>query len=45
MSKDTLIKVALADDHILLRNALAALIEKFDNCKVVLQVSNVSTFG
>ena len=40
MSKDSLIKVALADDHILLRNALASLIEKFDNCKVVLQVSN-----
>ena len=29
MNKDNLIKVALADDHILLRNALASLIDKF----------------
>ena len=40
MNKDNLIKVALADDHILLRNALASLIEKFENCNVVMQVSN-----
>ena len=40
MNKDYLIKVALADDHILLRNALATLIERFENCKVVMQVSN-----
>jgi two-component system, NarL family, invasion response regulator UvrY len=32
-------KVALADDHILLRNALATLVDGFDNCKVVLQAS------
>ncbi|HEX6172278.1 MAG TPA: response regulator transcription factor [Chitinophagaceae bacterium] len=40
MKKDDLIKVALADDHILLRNALASLIDRFENCKVVMQVSN-----
>jgi DNA-binding NarL/FixJ family response regulator len=40
MKKDDLIQVALADDHILLRNALAALIDRFENCKVVIQVSN-----
>jgi len=34
------IKVGLADDHTLLRNALASLIENTDECKVVLQVSN-----
>jgi two-component system invasion response regulator UvrY len=30
-----IIKVALADDHVLLRNALASLIENFGNCKVI----------
>jgi len=40
MNKDSLIKVALADDHILLRNALASLVDRFENCKVVMQVSN-----
>lgn len=40
MKKDNLIKVALADDHILLRNALATLIDRFENFKVVIQVSN-----
>ena len=40
MKKEDLIKVALADDHILLRNALASLIDRFENCKVVMQVSN-----
>lgn len=40
MNKDSFIKVALADDHILLRNALASLIDKFENCKVVIQVSS-----
>jgi len=39
MNKDNQIKVALVDDHVLLRNALASLIEKFENCKVVIQVS------
>lgn len=40
MSKDHLIKVALADDHVLLRNALASLIDRFENCKVIIQVNN-----
>ena len=40
MKKGDLIQVALADDHILLRNALASLIDRFENCKVVMQVSN-----
>lgn len=35
-----MIKIALADDHILLRNALARLIGGFDNCRVVLEVDN-----
>ena len=34
------ITVALADDHILLRNALAALINNFGDCKVIIQASN-----
>jgi two-component system, NarL family, invasion response regulator UvrY len=34
------IKVALADDHVLLRNALANLIDTFDECKVIHQSSN-----
>jgi DNA-binding NarL/FixJ family response regulator len=40
MNQDHLIKVALADDHVLLRNALASLIDRFENCKVIMQVSN-----
>src|SRR5688572_26698624 len=34
------ISVALVDDHVLLRSALASLIDNFEDCKVVLQVSN-----
>ena len=34
------IKVALADDHILLRNALAQLIDSFGNCKIIHQSCN-----
>ena len=34
-----MIKIAMVDDHVLLRNALANLIDSFDNCKVVLQCS------
>jgi two-component system, NarL family, invasion response regulator UvrY len=33
----TIIKVALADDHVLLRNALAQLIDGFGNCKIIHQ--------
>ncbi|MEO8583747.1 MAG: response regulator transcription factor [Flavitalea sp.] len=34
------IRIALADDHILLRNALAALINGFENCKVIMEADN-----
>jgi two-component system, NarL family, invasion response regulator UvrY len=34
------IKVALADDHVLLRNALASLINAFEGCTVIMEVSN-----
>jgi two-component system invasion response regulator UvrY len=34
------IKVALADDHILLRNALSTLIDSFDDCRVINQSGN-----
>lgn len=34
------IKVALADDHVLLRNALASLINGFENHQVIFEVSN-----
>jgi two-component system, NarL family, invasion response regulator UvrY len=36
------IKLAMVDDHILLRNALACLINGFDNCKVVHEANNGS---
>jgi two-component system, NarL family, invasion response regulator UvrY len=35
-----MIKIALADDHVLLRNALASLINGFDHCRVVLESAN-----
>ena len=35
-----MIKVALVDDHVLLRNALAALIDSFGNCRVIHQSAN-----
>jgi two-component system invasion response regulator UvrY len=35
-----MIKVALADDHILLRNALATLIDSYGDCKVIHQATN-----
>ncbi|HTE32964.1 MAG TPA: response regulator transcription factor [Chryseolinea sp.] len=37
---NTIIKVGLVDDHILLRNALAALINGFGECRVVAQSGN-----
>lgn len=37
---NTLIKITLADDHQLLRNALATLIDSFGDCKVICQASN-----
>jgi DNA-binding NarL/FixJ family response regulator len=33
-------KIALADDHVLLRNALASLINGFDDCQIVCQANN-----
>jgi len=36
----TYIKVALADDHVLLRNALASLINSFGDCKVIYEANN-----
>src|SRR3982751_4489103 len=35
-----MVKIALVDDHVLLRNALGRLIAGFDNCAVVLEVAN-----
>ena len=41
MEKETIcIKVALADDHVLLRNALASLINSFGDCKVIHESNN-----
>jgi two-component system invasion response regulator UvrY len=41
MEKETsYIRVALADDHILLRSALASLIDSFGDCKVIHQSNN-----
>lgn len=34
------IKIAMADDHVLLRNALSNLIDTFDQCKVIIQANN-----
>lgn len=40
MKNQSTIKVALADDHILLRNALASLIDNFEECKVIYQAND-----
>jgi DNA-binding NarL/FixJ family response regulator len=40
MEKTALIKVSMADDHVLLRNALASLIDNFGGYKVISQCSN-----
>ena len=37
---EKIIKVALTDDHVLLRNALSRLIDSFENCKVTMECSN-----
>jgi DNA-binding NarL/FixJ family response regulator len=34
---NSIIKVSMADDHVLLRNALASLIDGFGDCKVIIQ--------
>jgi DNA-binding NarL/FixJ family response regulator len=38
--KETLIKVAMVDDHVLLRNALSSLINNTGKCTVLYEVSN-----
>ena len=38
------INIAMIDDHILLRNALSAVINGFDNCKVIYQASDGREF-
>jgi len=40
MNNSKKIRVALVDDHILLRNALANLIDSFENCQVIHQSEN-----
>jgi len=40
--KDSTTKIALADDHVLLRSALATLVDGFGNCKVIFQVEDGS---
>jgi two-component system invasion response regulator UvrY len=40
MIEQKLIKVALADDHILLRDALALLVNGFNNCQVLFTAAN-----
>jgi DNA-binding NarL/FixJ family response regulator len=42
--KEKIIRIALVDDHQLLRNALASLIENFDDCKVISQANNGTDF-
>ena len=37
MENNTTIQIALTDDHVLLRNALATLIDSFENCQVIHQ--------
>jgi len=39
-SPEKLIKVALADDHLLLRNALASLINSFGDCQVIFHTNS-----
>ena len=40
MKKTDLFKVILVDDHVLLRDALASLIDSFDECKIIAVASN-----
>src|SRR4051812_22237690 len=39
---EEIIKIAMVDDHVLLRNALASLINSFHNCQVVCEANNGS---
>ncbi|XVJ66629.1 MAG: response regulator transcription factor [Lacibacter sp.] len=38
----SLIRIAIAEDHILVRQALSQIINSWDNCKVIIQASNGS---
>jgi two-component system invasion response regulator UvrY len=38
--KDQTVKIAMADDHVLLRDALAVVINSFEHCKVILLADN-----
>ncbi len=38
--KEKIVRVALVDDHVLLRNALAVLINSFENCRVINESAN-----
>lgn len=38
--KNNSIKIAMADDHVLLRSALASLINTFENCEVIIQAGS-----
>ena len=40
MKKENIIKIALADDHVLLRTALAGLINNFIDCSVLIEANN-----
>lgn len=40
MQNENIIKIALVDDHILLRNALAVLINSFEECRVINESTN-----
>jgi two-component system invasion response regulator UvrY len=40
MTQEKIIKIAMADDHVLLRNALASLIDSFGDCRVIQQCNN-----
>lgn len=44
MKTDTTIKVALVDDHVLLRNGLAGLVNSFDGYEVLFEANNGSDF-
>jgi two-component system, NarL family, invasion response regulator UvrY len=44
MKTDAKIKVALADDHVLLRNGLAGLVNSFDNYTVIFEADNGKEF-
>jgi two-component system, NarL family, invasion response regulator UvrY len=40
ISYNTLIKIAVADDHSLFRESLCAMIDTWENCKVIIQATN-----